>query len=147
GGCMMAASTCTIVVEPLQDGRYRARCTFLADCEAIAPTEAEARHSVELAIENHLRQQRGAMNPIDALFQSLRARGRKAFIPFVTAGDPDMAAAEQVVLKLADCGANLIELGFPYSDPIADGPVIQASYTRALDRGLKIGDIFACARR
>jgi tryptophan synthase alpha chain len=86
------------------------------------------------------------MNPIDTLFQQLRARGRKAFIPFVTAGDPDLNTTALLVRDLANRGASLIEIGFPYSDPIADGPVIQASYTRALDHGLRIDDIFACIR-
>jgi tryptophan synthase alpha chain len=87
------------------------------------------------------------MNAIDALFQRLRREGRKAFIPFLTAGDPDVAATAQLAGALADAGASLIELGFPYSDPLADGPVIQASYTRALERGLRLDDVFACARR
>lgn len=87
------------------------------------------------------------MNPIDALFQRLRSQGRKAFIPFVTAGDPDLRATELLVRALAERGASLLELGIPYSDPIADGAVIQASYTRALERGLRIDDIFACVRR
>ncbi len=84
------------------------------------------------------------MNPIDALFQRLRSVGRKAFIPFVTAGDPDLTATAKLVHELAHRGASLIEIGFPYSDPIADGPVIQASYTRALARSVRIGDIFDC---
>ena len=71
------------------------------------------------------------MNAIDALFQRLRRDGRKAFIPFVTAGDPDADGAVEAARTLAVHGAGLIEIGFPYSDPIADGPVIQASYTRA----------------
>ncbi|MBV9124736.1 MAG: tryptophan synthase subunit alpha [Planctomycetes bacterium] len=87
------------------------------------------------------------MNPIDALFRRLRSEGRKAFIPFVTAGDPDVQATEVLVQELAGRGASLIEIGFPYSDPIADGAVIQASYTRALGRGLRIDEIYACARR
>ena len=87
-----------------------------------------------------------SVNAIDALFRRLRDQGRTAFIPFVTAGDPDLATTARVVRELAGCGANLIEIGFPYSDPIADGPVIQASYTRALDRGLRLDDVFACAR-
>jgi tryptophan synthase alpha chain len=82
------------------------------------------------------------MNPIDSLFQRLRAKKKKAFIPFVTAGDPDLAITEILVKELAQQGASLIEIGFPYSDPIADGRVIQASYTRALNRGLIIQDIF-----
>ncbi len=86
-------------------------------------------------------------NPIDQLFQRLHVQGRKAFIPFVTAGDPDLEGTVLIARTLAVHGANLIEIGFPYSDPIADGPVIQASYTRALDHGLKLDDVFACARR
>jgi tryptophan synthase alpha chain len=87
------------------------------------------------------------MNPIDAAFQRLRKNGRKAFLPFLTAGDPDVEGTVRFGRALAGAGANLIEIGFPYSDPIADGPVIQASYTRALARGLKLDDVFACARR
>ena len=87
------------------------------------------------------------MNAIDVLFQSLRAEGRKAFIPFLTAGDPDLAATLTLARTVAAHGANLLEIGFPYSDPIADGPVIQASYTRALDRGLKLEQLFACIRQ
>src|SRR5262249_11866813 len=87
------------------------------------------------------------MNPIDALFQRLRSQKRKAFIPFVTAGDPDLKVTGRLVRELAGRGASLIEVGFPYSDPIADGSVIQASYTRALDRGLKVDAIFSAAPR
>ncbi len=87
------------------------------------------------------------MNPIDALFQRLRSEGRKAFIPFLTAGDPDLNVTARLVEEVAAHGASLIELGFPYSDPLADGPVIQASYTRALAANLRIDDIFACAHR
>ncbi|MSR30440.1 MAG: tryptophan synthase subunit alpha [Gemmataceae bacterium] len=82
------------------------------------------------------------MNPIDALFAELKKAGRKAFMPFITAGDPDLAATVETICALADAGADLVEIGFPYSDPIADGPVIQASYTRALEKGLKVQDIF-----
>src|SRR5262245_5172441 len=87
------------------------------------------------------------MNPVDAVFQRLRFEKRKAFIPFVAAGDPDLAATEAVVAELARRGAALVELGFPYSDPIADGAVIQASYTRALSRGLRVADVFASSAR
>jgi tryptophan synthase alpha chain len=83
------------------------------------------------------------MNPIDALFRRLRAENRKAFMPFLTAGDPDLAFTRDAIATAADAGASLIEVGFPFSDPIADGPVIQASYTRALDKGLKLADLFA----
>jgi tryptophan synthase alpha chain len=86
------------------------------------------------------------MNPIDAQFSRLRAAGRKAFIPFVTAGDPDLSATTRLVAELAGRGATVIEIGFPYSDPIADGPVIQASYTRALEKKIKLDDIFGWAK-
>lgn len=86
------------------------------------------------------------MNPIDDLFQRLRAEKHKAFMPFVTAGDPDLAFTRELIPAVAQSGANLIEVGFPFSDPIADGPVIQASYTRALDKGLKLADVFATVK-
>src|SRR5262245_44670401 len=87
------------------------------------------------------------MNPVDALFRRLRAEGRKAFMPFLTAGDPDVETTAALLPKLAAAGADLFEIGFPFSDPIADGPVVQASYTRALDCGLKIDQIFDAIRR
>jgi tryptophan synthase alpha chain len=83
------------------------------------------------------------MNPIDDLFGRLRAGNRKAFMPFVTAGDPDLAFTRELLPAVADAGADLIEVGFPFSDPIADGPVIQASYTRALGKHLRLADVFA----
>ncbi len=86
------------------------------------------------------------MNPIDAVFKRLRSQGRKAFIPFVTAGDPDLETTAALVEELVQAGASLVEIGFPYSDPIADGPVIQASYTRALARGLRLEAIFDMVR-
>ncbi len=79
---------------------------------------------------------------ITQTFADLQASNKMAFMPFVTAGDPDMAATKAMIEELSRRGVNLIEVGFPYSDPIADGPVIQASYTRALDNGLKVADIF-----
>ena len=86
------------------------------------------------------------MNPIDQLFTRLKAERRKAFIPFITAGDPDLGATAKLVREAARRGASLIEIGFPYSDPIADGSVIQASYTRALSGGLTIDAIFSAMR-
>src|SRR5262249_19585364 len=83
------------------------------------------------------------MHPIDTLFQRLRVQRRKAFIPFVPAGDPDLNLTGQLVHELARRGADLIEVGFPYSDPIADGSVIQASYTRALNGGFRLDDLFS----
>jgi tryptophan synthase alpha chain len=82
------------------------------------------------------------MNPIDALFLRLRFEKQKAFIPFIAAGDPDLRTTQRLLGALAEHGAHLVEVGFPYSDPIADGPVIQASYTRALARGITVEAIF-----
>jgi len=82
------------------------------------------------------------MSAIDRVFADLRYQGRKALMPFVTAGDPDLAFTADVLRELASRGCPLCELGIPYSDPIADGPVIQASYTRALDRHVKLAGIF-----
>lgn len=87
------------------------------------------------------------MSAIDTLFAELRRLGRKALMPFVTAGDPDLEFTSLVMRRLAARGCHLFELGFPYSDPIADGPVIQASYTRALEHGIKVADILAMAGR
>ncbi len=63
-------------------------------------------------------------------------------MPFLAAGDPDVAATGKIIRTLSSAGADLIEIGFPYSDPIADGPVIQSSYTRALNKHLKLKQIF-----
>lgn len=79
---------------------------------------------------------------IAEVFAARHAAGQLAFIPFVTAGDPDLAFTARLIRELSQAGADLIEVGFPYSDPIADGPVIQASYTRALRRGIRLAEIF-----
>lgn len=83
------------------------------------------------------------MSAIDDLFKQLKSEGKKAFMPFVTAGDPSLAFTAQMLHRLDAEGCHLAELGIPYSDPIADGPVIQASYTRSLGGGTKLKDIFA----
>ena len=81
------------------------------------------------------------MSAIDELFVKLRSENRKALMPFVTAGDPDLEMTTAVITEMVARGASICEVGIPYSDPIADGPVIQASYTRALDQGVKLGNI------
>src|SRR5262249_49451373 len=83
------------------------------------------------------------MSRIDQLFADLRRQKRKAFMPFVTAGDPDLEFTAAVIRELDARGCSMCEVGIPYSDPIADGPVIQASYTRALAHKIKLHDIFA----
>ncbi|HVI59184.1 MAG TPA: tryptophan synthase subunit alpha [Luteimonas sp.] len=75
------------------------------------------------------------MNRIDAKFARLKAANRKALIPFVTAGDPSLESLVPVMHALVDAGADVIELGVPFSDPMADGPTIQRSSERALARG------------
>jgi tryptophan synthase alpha chain len=84
--------------------------------------------------------------PLEAMFAANRAAGRKALAPFVTAGDPDCDTSVAVLESLDRAGASLCELGVPYSDPIADGPVIQSSYTRALTRGITLEQVFGIAR-
>ena len=83
------------------------------------------------------------MSAIDLLFQRLRHSGQKALMPFLTAGDPDLGFTAELIRTLVARGASMCEVGIPYSDPIADGPVIQASYNRALTRGIKLCDILA----
>lgn len=73
--------------------------------------------------------------------------GGKAFIPFVTCGDPSLETTEQLVYAMADAGADLIELGIPFSDPTAEGPVIQAANERALGAGVTTDKIFGMVRR
>jgi tryptophan synthase alpha chain len=86
------------------------------------------------------------MSSIDRVFENLRRTGRKALMPFVTAGDPDLAFTADLLRLLGARGASLCELGIPYSDPIADGPVIQESYTRALEKKIHLAEIFKMLR-
>jgi tryptophan synthase alpha chain len=83
------------------------------------------------------------MTSVSSCFQSLRDRHQCALIPFITAGDPDLATTAQALIALDRAGADIIELGVPYSDPLADGPVIQAAATRALQSGVKLADVLA----
>ncbi len=81
------------------------------------------------------------MKKINAMFKRLAARGEKALIPYVTAGDPDLATTRRLVLEMARRGADLIELGIPFSDPLADGPTIQAACQRALQQEITLPKI------
>ncbi|HIK44470.1 MAG TPA: tryptophan synthase subunit alpha [Leptolyngbyaceae cyanobacterium M65_K2018_010] len=79
-------------------------------------------------------------------FQTLRSRGECALIPFITAGDPDLETTAAALHILDREGADLIELGVPYSDPLADGPVIQAAATRALQRGITLDQVLTLVK-
>lgn len=81
------------------------------------------------------------MTRISERFAELTNGGRKGFIPFITAGDPDLNACKSILRTLADAGADVIELGVPFSDPMADGPTIQASSQRALLNGTRLSDV------
>lgn len=78
---------------------------------------------------------------IEAAFERLKAEGRKALITFITAGDPDLSSTKDIILALEEAGADIIELGVPFSDPMADGPTIQASSERAVRKGTHLKDV------
>jgi len=84
-----------------------------------------------------------ARSSIAQTFESLRSKKQIALMPFVPAGYPSLAATEAILPALEAGGANLIEIGVPFSDPIADGPIIQAAFTEALEHKIKVADVFA----
>ena len=81
------------------------------------------------------------MSKVDRRFAQFREQGRKALVPFVTAGDPDLDTTVEMIKRFDKLGCAVCEVGIPYSDPIADGPVIQASYTRALNKKIQLAEI------
>src|SRR5258706_321375 len=87
------------------------------------------------------------MTRIEAKFNELRSEARKGFIPYITAGDPSLEATEQIILELERAGADIIELGVPFSDPMADGPVIQRASERALANHVSVNDCLEVVRR
>jgi tryptophan synthase alpha chain len=84
------------------------------------------------------------MSRIADKFNELKQAGRRALIPFVTAGDPDLRTTELLLRELARAGADLIEVGVPFSDPVADGPVIQRASERALHNGVTLSAVLSC---
>jgi tryptophan synthase alpha chain len=84
------------------------------------------------------------MSRIRETFASLKRAGRGGFIPFITAGDPDIATTERLLIELAAAGADIIELGVPFSDPVADGETIQHASERALRKGITVSDVLSC---
>lgn len=87
------------------------------------------------------------MTRIADTFSRLKQTGEKAFIPFLTAGDPSIEITEELIVELDRAGADIIEIGVPYSDPLADGPTIQAGSLRALRNGTRMPDVFELVRR
>ncbi|HET6854290.1 MAG TPA: tryptophan synthase subunit alpha [Pyrinomonadaceae bacterium] len=87
------------------------------------------------------------MGRIDDAFNTLKQQGKKGIVPFVTAGDPDLATTERLLVELSQAGATLIELGVPFSDPMADGPVIQRASERALKNNFGLQDLLDSAAR
>ena len=86
-------------------------------------------------------------NRIDACFEKLKAEGRKALVTFVTAGDPDLDTTEKLVLEMFDKGSDLVEIGVPFSDPIAEGGTIQRASLRALKNKTNLDQIFSMVSR
>ena len=87
------------------------------------------------------------MNRLVQTFAQLRRRGETAFMPFLTAGDPDLGTTHDLIVEMARRGADVVELGIPFRDPIADGPTLQASFTRALEGGATVSGALAMLRR
>lgn len=86
------------------------------------------------------------MNRIDKKFRELKEKGKKAFISFITAGDPTIEDTKNIIYALEEAGTDIIEIGIPYSDPLADGPVIQNAALRAFKNNIKVKDIMAMVK-
>ena len=86
------------------------------------------------------------MNRIDQKFKELKNKKKKAFVAFITAGDPNLKTTEELVLSFERAGVDIVELGVPFSDPLADGPTIQASSQRALQRNVNLDKILKSVR-
>src|SRR4029077_14551254 len=87
------------------------------------------------------------MSRLTTRFAKLKKEGRAAFVPFVTAGDPDFETSLAIVEKLPSAGADVIELGMPFTDPMADGPAVQASSLRALKAGANMHRTFELVKK
>jgi len=87
------------------------------------------------------------MNRIDTTFRKLKSRRKKAFIAFITAGDPNLKKTEELVLAFERSGVDIVELGVPFSDPLADGSTIQASSQRSIEKGTTLNKILQTVRR
>src|SRR5947208_11885141 len=106
--------------------------------------ESRVKSSIAFAFDSSLqtlRIQTFIMSRIEAAFARLKSEGRRGLIPFITAGDPDLKTTGELLVELARAGATLIELGVPFSDPMADGPVIQRASERALRHDFRLSEL------
>src|SRR4030095_10687480 len=115
--------------------RARTAARRLHDREFIRPRRQRRSARCRFAFE---------MSRIAETCAKLKRPGGGGFIPFITAGDPDLATTERLLIELADAGAKIIELGVPFSDPVADGEVIQRASERALRNGVTVRDALTC---
>src|SRR4030042_252722 len=86
------------------------------------------------------------MSRIKEVFENVKSTGSKALITYITVGDPHISVSKEIIRQLIESGADILELGVPFSDPTADGPVIQAAAQRALKTGVNINDILALVK-
>lgn len=86
------------------------------------------------------------MNKIEKTFRNLKKKGKKAFIPYIMAGDPDLEKTREVILTFEEVGADVVELGIPFTDPLADGPTIQRAAERALRAGVTLRKVIGFVR-
>lgn len=84
------------------------------------------------------------MSRLQARYQALRSSGKKALIPYIVAGDPSISATVPLMHRLVEAGADIIEIGVPFSDPMSEGPVIQQGHERALENGVSLRDVLGC---
>ena len=96
--------------------------------------------------KSEVRSQKLEKNRIGETFERLKAKSEKALITFITAGDPNLKASKELIFGLEKSGADIIELGIPFSDPMADGPTIQAASERALKNGITLSDVLKLVR-
>ncbi|MEK7864524.1 MAG: tryptophan synthase subunit alpha [Nitrospirota bacterium] len=86
------------------------------------------------------------MNRIEKVFKKLKAQNKKAFIPYIMAGDPSIEKTKEIVLMFEECGADIVELGVPFTDPLADDPTIQRAAERALKNGVTLKKVIALVK-
>jgi len=86
------------------------------------------------------------VNRIEKVFKKLKAQNKKAFIPYIMAGDPSIEKTKEIVIMFEECGADIAELGVPFTDPLADGPTIQRAAERALKNGVTLKKVIALVK-